>query len=169
MPNNDEQAARSFLDLSCTRWNKHCCLWCYIRPKGWKWQLQWMRVTIYWPQKCIIVVIWCLSLFCNYHNQQVVLCPVAGCTDSYVELQELRERKFVTMAAKSLPYAHHCTGTVHIKSPPPLCFVPIKQFATRTDFFAASQSKNGRRRTSRRVKGTNPTHRGSLRLGPLPY
>ena len=56
-------------------------------------------------------------LFRVYHNHKVVSCPVAGCTDSYVELQEMRERKVVTMASETLPYAYHCKGTVHIKSP----------------------------------------------------
>ena len=66
----------------------------------------------------LIIVVMILYFFRDYHNHKVVSCPVAGCTDSYVELQELAERKVVTMAAETLSYAHPCKGTVHIKAPP---------------------------------------------------
>jgi len=82
-------------------------------------------------------------LFRDYHNHKVVSCPVEGCTDSYVELQESAERKVVTMAAETIPYAHPCKGSVHIKAPPTLRLTPIKSFATRTDFIAAKRTKNG--------------------------
>ena len=82
--------------------------------------------------------------FRDYHYHKVVSCPVAGCTDSYMELQELAERKVVTMAAETLPYAHPCKGTVHIKAPPHPLSHPNQVVHNKNGLYCGITDQNGR-------------------------